>query len=40
MALKASDIKVGDTYEEKVVDDLTRTYQAHVRGFASVPMSI
>ena len=32
MALKASDIKVGDTYEEKVVDDLTRTQIVQYAG--------
>ena len=32
MALKASDIKVGDRYEEKVVDDLSRTQIVQYAG--------
>jgi acyl dehydratase len=32
MALKASDLKVGDTYEERLVDDLTRTQIVQYAG--------
>jgi acyl dehydratase len=32
MALKVSDVKVGDTYEECVVDDLTRTQLVQYAG--------
>jgi len=32
MALKASDLKVGDVYEERVVDDLTRTQIVQYAG--------
>jgi len=32
MALKASELKVGDTYEERVVDDLSRTQIVQYAG--------
>ncbi len=32
MALKTSDLKVGDTYEERLVDDLTRTQIVQYAG--------
>jgi len=32
MALKASNLKVGDTYEERLVDDLTRTQIVQYAG--------
>lgn len=32
MALKASELKVGDTYQERVVDDLTRTQIVQYAG--------
>ncbi len=32
MALKASELKVGDTYQERIVDDLTRTQIVQYAG--------